>query len=141
MSYELKTKWTGNSVGEFIETVESKSKRHDAYTLVEHLAEVTKQAPKMWGSSIISYGKYKYTYESGHSGEAPLVGFSPRKANISLYVTLNPDKREHLLSQLGKHRAGKSCVYINKLADIDLSVLDELIRESIIYLSEKYEVQ
>lgn len=140
MSYELKTKWTGNSVVEFIETVESKSKKQDAYILLDRFAEVTQFTPTMWGPSIIGYGKYRYTYQSGHCGEAPLVGFSPRKANFSLYFTLDPDTREQLLRKLGKHRAGKACVYVNKLADIDLSVLDDLIRETVSYLSEKHEV-
>lgn len=140
MTYEIKTKWTGNSVVEFIEKVESTSKKHDAYILLDRFAEVTKLTPKMWGPSIIGYGQYSYTYESGHSGEAPLVGFSPRKTNFSLYFTLEQVKRNQLLSQLGKHRSGKACVYINKLADIDINILDELIKETVAYLSGNFDV-
>lgn len=138
MTYEIKTKWTGNSVIEFIEQIESASKKQDAYILLDKFAEVTQLTPKMWGPSIIGYGKYSYTYESGHSGEAPLVSFSPRKTNFSLYFTLEQAKREELLSKLGKHRSGKSCVYINKLADIDLTILDELTIETVRYLSTKF---
>lgn len=140
MVYEIKTRWTGNSVIEFIEAIESESKQHDAYILLDRFAEVTQFTPKMWGPSIIGYGKYSYTYESGHHGEAPLVGFSPRKTNISLYFTLEQEKREELLRRLGKHRTGKSCVYVIKLADIDLVILDELITETIRFLSEKFDV-
>lgn len=92
----------------------------------------------MWGPSIIGFGKYHYKYDSGHEGDAPLVGFSPRKAKISLYFATGDTEREHLLEKFGKHTTGKSCVYINKVADIDEEVLKELIKQSVLFLQERY---
>ncbi|MPY18778.1 DUF1801 domain-containing protein [Paenibacillus glucanolyticus] len=136
--YEQKTKETDNSVVEFIEQVDSPKKREDAYRLLDIFEETSGFPAKMWGPSIIGYGSYHYRYASGHEGDAPLVGFSPRKAKISLYFAPGDDKREELLKNFGKHRAGKGCVYINKIADIDVEVLKQLIRESIVFLNETY---
>ncbi|MEH7125679.1 DUF1801 domain-containing protein, partial [Bacillus sp. JJ1773] len=115
--YELKTKETDSSVIEFIERVENIKKRKDAYDLLDIFTEVTGFPAKMWGPSIIGFGSYNYIYESGHEGDAPLVGFSPRKAKISLYFNLGEKEREELLELFGKHTTGKACVYINKLDD------------------------
>lgn len=136
--YELKTKQNDNSVIEFIEKVDSPKKREDAYQLLDIFTEATGYEAKMWGPSIIGFGSYHYKYASGHEGEAPLVGFSPRKAKISLYLSACDPARESLLNELGKHTTGKSCVYINKLADIDVSVLKDLIEHSIKHLRETY---
>ncbi|AWP25797.1 hypothetical protein PVOR_29709 [Paenibacillus vortex V453] len=136
--YEQKTKETDNSVVEFIEQVDSPKKREDAYRLLDIFEETSGFPAKMWGPSIIGYGSYHYRYASGHEGDAPLVGFSPRKAKISLYFAPGDDKREELLKNFGKHTAGKGCVYINKIADIDVEVLKQLIRESIVFLNETY---
>ncbi|KQN96019.1 DUF1801 domain-containing protein [Paenibacillus sp. Leaf72] len=136
--YELKTKETDNSVIAFIEEVENIKKREDAYKLLDLFTETTGLPAKMWGPSIIGFGSYHYQYESGHAGDAPLVGFSPRKAKISLYFATGDTHREVLLLQLGKHTAGKACVYINKVADIDTGVLKALIRQSIQFLKETY---
>lgn len=136
--YELKTKETDNSVIEFIETVESPKKREDAYKLLDIFTETTGFEAKMWGPSIIGFGSYHYKYESGHEGDAPLVGYSPRKAKISLYFAPGETKREQLLKCFGKHTTGKACVYINKIADIDVNILKELIIESVKYLRETY---
>ena len=92
----------------------------------------------MWGPSIIGFGKYHYKYATGHEGDAPLVGFSPRKAKISLYVTGNNEEREEQLTRLGKHTSGKACVYVNKLEDIDQDVLKEIILSSIATLEVTY---
>lgn len=92
----------------------------------------------MWGPSIIGFGSYHYVYESGHEGDAPLVGFSPRKAKVSLYFAPGEIKREELLKDFGKHTTGKGCVYINKVADIDIDVLKELITQSVEFLQKKY---
>ena len=135
--YELKTKENDNSVIEFIESVDHPQKREDAYKLLDIFTETTGYQAKMWGSSIIGFGSYHYKYASGHEGDAPLVGFSPRKAKISLYLAADPE-RDALLNQLGKHTTGKGCVYINKLADIDVDVLKALIRQSVAYLKKKY---
>lgn len=139
--YEQKTKETDNSVVEFIEQVDSPKKREDAYRLLDIFEETSGFPGKMWGPSIIGYGSYHYRYASGHEGDAPLVGFSPRKAKISLYFAPGDDKREELLKNFGKHTAGKGCVYINKIADIDVEVLKQLIRESIVFLNETYSDQ
>ncbi|RBW68774.1 DUF1801 domain-containing protein [Bacillus taeanensis] len=138
MVYELKTKEDDSSVIEFIEAVESPKKREDAYRLLDIFTETTGYQAKMWGPSIIGFGKYHYKYATGHEGDAPLVGFSPRKAKISLYFATGDDKREELLKQFGKHTTGKACVYINKIADIDGEVLKALITQSVTFLKETY---
>ncbi|WP_068776865.1 DUF1801 domain-containing protein [Paenibacillus sp. FJAT-26967] len=136
--YELKTKETDASVIEFIESVGSPQKREDAYQLLDIFTEATGYTAKMWGPTIIGFGSYHYKYESGHEGDAPLVGFSPRKAKISLYFATGDTRRDELLEKLGKHTAGKACVYVNKLADIDVDVLQSLIRQSVSFLTERY---
>lgn len=136
--YELKTKENDNSVIEFIEQVENSKKREDAYRLLDIFTETTGYKAKMWGTSIIGFGSYHYKYATGHEGDAPLVGFSPRKANFSLYFATGDTERDMLLQEFGKHKAGKSCVYINKIADIDVEVLKKLIQQSIRFLREMY---
>lgn len=136
--YELKTKETENSVIEFIEAVDSPKKREDAYKLLDIFTETTGFPAKMWGPSIIGFGSYHYKYATGHEGDAPLVGFSPRKAKISLYFAPGEPKREELLQRFGKHTTGKACVYVNKVADIDVEILKELIVESVKFLQETY---
>lgn len=134
--YELKTKETDNSVIEFIEQVDNPKKREDAYRLLDIFTETSGYEAKMWGPSIIGFGSYHYKYATGHEGDAPLVGFSPRKAKISLYFAPGDKKREALLKVFGKHTTGKACVYINKVADIQDEVLKEMIKESITFLTE-----
>ncbi|MDQ0483669.1 DUF1801 domain-containing protein [Guptibacillus hwajinpoensis] len=136
--YELKTKETDNSVLEFIENVDSPKKREDAYRLLDLFTETSGYEAKMWGPSIIGFGSYHYKYDSGHEGDAPLVGFSPRKAKISLYFATGDSERSQLLEKFGKHKAGKACVYINKVADIDEEVLKQLIDESVVFLKKTY---
>ncbi|NEU31685.1 DUF1801 domain-containing protein [bacterium LRH843] len=136
--YELKTKENDSSVLEFIESVENPKKREDAYKLLDIFTETTGYQAKMWGTSIIGFGAYHYIYTTGHEGDAPLVGFSPRKAKISLYFATGDTKREELLKDFGKHTTGKACVYINKVADIDVDVLKALINQSIRFLKETY---
>ncbi|MFD2213337.1 DUF1801 domain-containing protein [Metabacillus endolithicus] len=136
--YEQKTKENDKSVIEYIESVESPKKREDAYKLLDIFSDVSGYQAKMWGPSIIGFGKYHYKYPTGHEGDAPLVGFSPRKAKISLYFATGDTEREKLLEKFGKHTSGKACVYINKLADIDTEVLEELITQSINFLRRTY---
>lgn len=138
MTYELKTKENDNSVITFIEAVENVKKREDAYQLLDIFTETTGYQAKMWGTSIIGFGAYHYKYASGHEGDAPLVGFSPRKAKISLYFATDEPTREELLKDFGKHTSGKACVYINKIADIDIEILKALINESMRFLREMY---
>lgn len=136
--YEVKTKETDANVIEFIEAVESPKKREDAYRLLDIFAETTGFEAKMWGPSIIGFGSYHYVYQSGHEGDAPLAGFSPRKAKISLYFSPDDNEREALLAKFGKHTSGKSCVYINKVDDIDVDVLKQLITSSVEFLRKTY---
>ena len=138
--YKLKTKETDQSVIEFIEQVESPKKREDAYRLLDLFAETSGYEAKMWGPSIIGFGRYHYRYDSGHEGDAPLVGFSPRKAKISLYITTEDSEREKLLALLGKHTSGKACVYVNKLSDVDEDIIKQLIKQSIQFLQERYPI-
>ncbi|WP_346818011.1 DUF1801 domain-containing protein [Bacillus paramobilis] len=137
--YKLKTKETNNSVIEFIESVENLKKRENAYQLLDIFTETTGYTAKMWGPSIIGFGTYHYKFASGHEGDAPLVGFSPRKAKISLYFAAGDPKREELLKNFGKYTSGKSCIYINKIADIDSNVLKALIKQSVSFLKETYQ--
>lgn len=139
--YQQKTKETDNSVIEFIEMVENQKKREDAIKLLDIFTETTGYPGKMWGTSIIGFGSYHYKYATGHEGDAPLVGFSPRKAKISLYFAPGDTKREDILKDFGKHTTGKGCVYINKVADINIDVLKLLINESIKFLRETYPEQ
>jgi hypothetical protein len=136
--YETKTKENDNSVIEFIENVENLKKREDAYKLLDIFTETTGYPAKMWGPSIIGFGAYHYKYDSGHEGDAPLAGFSPRKAKISLYFATGDTERETLIKDLGKHTAAKACVYINKVEDINVDVLKALINQSVKFLRETY---
>ncbi|WP_061809316.1 DUF1801 domain-containing protein [Rossellomorea vietnamensis] len=136
--YELKTKQNDASVIEFIEGVDHLQKKEDAYRLLDIFSETTGFEAKMWGPSIIGFGSYHYKYKTGHEGDAPLVGFSPRKAKISLYFATGDSEREKLLKSFGKHTSGKACVYINKVADIDESVLKQLIQQSVAFLQKTY---
>jgi Domain of unknown function (DU1801) len=136
--YELKTKQNDSSVIEFIEAVENPKKREDAYKLLDIFTEITGFEAKMWGPSIIGFGSYHYKYKTGHEGDAPLVGFSPRKAKISLYFAPGDPEREKVLDSFGKHTTGKACVYINKVADIDQDVLKQLINQSVNFLQKTY---
>ncbi|WP_337966673.1 DUF1801 domain-containing protein [uncultured Flavobacterium sp.] len=130
-----KTTETENNVDDFISAfVEDETKRKDSYELIKIMQEVTGFEPKMWGPSIIGFGSYHYKYDSGHEGDAPLAAFSPRKAAISLYVYSPSDEKEEkeeLLSKLGKHKASKGCLYVKKLADIDVEILKKMISLSI----------
>lgn len=136
--YEAKTKETDMDVIEFIEAVDSPKKREDAHKLLAIFEQTSGYEAKMWGPSIIGFGSYHYKYATGHEGDAPLVGFSPRKAKISLYFATGDTTREETLKRFGKYTTGKSCVYINKIDDIDVEVLKEMITQSIIFLKELY---
>ncbi|GGN65783.1 DUF1801 domain-containing protein [Oceanobacillus indicireducens] len=138
--YELKTKENDRDVVEFIESVDHPKRREDAYKLLDIFSSVTGRKAKMWGPSIICYGSYHYKYASGHEGDAPIVGFSPRKARHSIYVMMDEGKREKLLENFGKYKAGKACVYVNKLEDIDRAILEEMIKETVAFVTEHYEI-
>ena len=135
---ELKTKQTDASVDEYLNAIEDAGRRDDCRALAALMRRVTKYEPKMWGSSIVGFGSYHYKYESGHEGDSCLAGFSSRKAEISLYLMPGLQARETLLAALGKHKAGKGCLYIKRLSDIDVRVLEKLIRESVAELRRRY---
>ena len=136
--YEAKMKETDADVVEFIEAVNHPKKREDAYRLLEMFEQTSGYKAKMWGPSIIGFGTYHYKYASGHEGDAPLVGFSPRKAKISLYIATGDATRDETLKRLGKYTVGKSCVYITKVDDINEDVLKEMITKSIVFIQELY---
>ncbi|HMI08476.1 MAG TPA: DUF1801 domain-containing protein [Flavobacterium sp.] len=133
-----KTTETANSVEEFINKVDNEMKRDDSFRLIEIFRSISGFEPKMWGPSIIGFGSYHYKYESGHEGDAPLAGFSPRKDSLVLYFAKEFKNREDLLLQLGKHKSSKACVYVKKLNDIDHKVLQQMIKNSIAYIMKLY---
>jgi len=134
-----KTQETNQNVNEFIDAfTNTDQKKKDSFDLIEIMKEVTGYEPKMWGPSIIGFGAYHYKYASGHEGDAPLLGFSPRKSAISLYIYTGLDEHEYLLENLGKFKKGKSCIYINKLADINRDILENIMKETIKFLKVTY---
>jgi len=137
---ELKTKQTTEDVGEFINRVaDSEQKRKDSFELLKLMQDFTGYEPKMWGASIIGFGSYHYKSErSSQEGDWPLIGFSPRKAAISLYVYTAAKEHEYLLADLGKYKMGKACIYVKKLSDINQDVLKKIMKETIGYLKAKY---
>lgn len=133
MSSTIKTRVNDGSVEGFIDGVEGETKRLDSFKLLEIYKRVTNEEPKMWGSSIIGFGQYHYKSErSRQEGDWPLAGFSPRKQNLTLYVMpyYSGLRLDSLLAKLGKHKTSKGCLYINKLADVDMKVLEEIIKTS-----------
>ena len=122
-----KTQQTQASVDEFIDGVENDTRRSDARALLEMMERVTGEAPKMWGASIIGFGRYHYRYDSGREDDWMRVGFSPRKSNTSLYMMSKPANYDALLERLGKHKTGASCLYVNRLADVDMDVLEQMV--------------
>lgn len=131
-----KTQETELSVNDFILKIEDETKRKDAFTLLEILERVSGFKAKLWGPSIIGFGTYHYKYESGHEGDAPILAFSPRATALTVYLSAGFDLRDTLLEKLGKHKASKGCVYIKKLADIDLGVLENILIQQIKYTEE-----
>jgi len=127
---ELKTKANELSVNDFLNSIEDEKRRNDCYKVLEIMQDVTQAEPKMWGASIVGFGDYHYKYESGHEGDTFISGFSPRKQNLTLYLTGGLTQQVDLLEQLGKYKAGKGCLYINKLEDVKLEVLKEMIEKS-----------
>ncbi len=137
----IKTKPTKASVTDFINTVENIQKRKDSFELVKLMKEISGEEPYMFGSSIVGFGSYHYKYNSGHEGDAPLIGFSPRKTAISLYAFTGLDEHKHLLDSLGKFKMGKACIYIKKLEDIDLQTLTKMMKQTITFLETTHQRQ
>jgi hypothetical protein len=135
---ELKTRPTDASVKEFLEAVEHPTRKADGLELLEIMKEVTHEEPVMWGASIIGFGTFHYKYASGREVDWMKVGFSPRKRSLTVYLTPGLDDIDDLREKLGKHRVGKGCLYINKLADVDMEVLKKIIKKSIEVLEQRY---
>jgi hypothetical protein len=128
---ENKTKMTEASVESYLSAIEDETRRKDCEALAKLMARATKEKPKMWGTSIVGFGSYHYKYESGREGDSCMAGFSSRKGDISLYLLASFPGREELLSKLGKHKAGKGCLYIGRMSDVDPKVLEQLVARSV----------
>ena len=138
MTKENKTKPETKSVAAFLAEVEPAGRAEEGRVLADLFTRASGEKPVMWGPSIIGFGTYHYRYESGHEGDSPRVGFSPRKAKLVCYLKLDSVGAAPLLARLGKHGTGKGCLYINRLSDIDLSVLEELVADSYQAMAEAY---
>lgn len=138
---ENKTQAHDGDVTAFLEAVEHPTRRADGLALDALFRTLTGWAPRMWGPTIVGYGSYHYRYESGREGDSLATGFSPRKGNLSLYIMPGYADFDDVLGRLGKYKMGKACLYINKLADVDIDVLAELIRAGLDDLNQKYPVQ
>lgn len=134
---ELKTKMNDASVQAFLEGVEPESRRQDCFRVMGIMKEISGEAPKMWGDSIVGFGQNHYKYASGREGDWFQIGFSPRKQNLTLYVMTGYEGYEDLLERLGKYKTGVSCLYLKRLDDVDESVLKEILRRTVDRLSKK----
>ncbi len=131
-----KTMPTDASVEDYLNSVPDEAKRQDSFALLELMEEVTGEKAVMWGDSIVGFGTYHYVYASGREGDWPVTGFAPRKQALTLYIMAGFDQYDELLSRLGKHRTGKSCLYIKRLSDVDVDVLRELVAASAAHMAE-----
>lgn len=135
---EIKTKPTQVTAADFIAAVENPARRDDAKTVCAMMERITGEPPRMWGPSIIGFGSYHYKYDSGHEGTMCRLGFSPRKAQLVLYILTEDPAQHEQLARLGKHKTGKSCLYINKLGDVDIGVLEEMSCDALAWMNAKY---
>ena len=135
---ELKTKISDLSVEKFLQTVPDPDKRQDCFKILELMQEVTQEEPKMWGTSIVGFGAYHYKYKTGREGDWFLIGFSPRKKSLTLYIMAGFTQYDILLKDLGTYKTGKSCLYINKFSDVNTEILKELATASVHYMQELY---
>lgn len=135
---EIKTKPTPVTVADFLDTVENPVRRADGKIICEMMTRITGEKPRMWGPTIIGFGSYHYKYDSGHEGTMCRIGFAPRKAELVLYILCGSEGEAERLARLGKHKTGKSCLYIKRLSDVDQDVLEEMCSASLAYMNEKY---
>lgn len=135
---EIKTKPTQVTPADFIDAIDHPLRREEAKTVCAMMERITGEPPRMWGPSIIGFGSYHYKYDSGHEGDMCRLGFSPRKAQLVLYILTEDPAQDEQLARLGKYKTGKSCLYINKLADVDMSVLEEMTRHALTWMNAKY---
>jgi hypothetical protein len=124
------------NVEEFLGNVENEKRRQDALAVLDLMKKVTGEEPKMWGDSIVGFGSYRYKYANGREGDWPVTGFSPRKQNLTVYIMPGFERYDELMQSLGKHKTGKSCLYINKLEDVDMDVLAELVKQSVAVMQQ-----
>ena len=136
--YELKTKQTEVSVESFLDAVPDAQRREDAKKVCAMMERISGYPPKMWGPSIVGFGRYHYRYDSGHEGEMARIGFSPRARELVLYLVDDSPRHQALLDKLGKYRTGKCCLYVKRLSDVDASVLEDLVAEGLDHTREKY---
>jgi len=137
---ENKTQPAAASVSAFLKAVENDTRRRDAHTINEMMTRISGEKPVMWGTGLVGFARYHYKYASGREGDFFLTGFSPRKAAMSLYIMPGYRQFDDVMARLGKHKAGKACLYINKLEDVDLCVLGELVGKSVAWMRKKYGV-
>lgn len=135
---EPKTRPTGAAVGAYLAARGDPQQRLDCAVLIDLMQRVTQQPPHMWGPSIVGFGSYRYTYPTGHSGEAPLAGFAIRGRELVVYVDVQSDDQRQLLARVGKHKMGKVCLYFKRLADLDLAVLEQLVGNSVAETRAQY---
>ena len=128
---ELKTRPTNASVEKFLNQVPDEARREDCLKILKMMEEITGEKPQMWGPSIVGFGSYHYKYASGQEADWPITGFSPRKQDLTLYIMPGFDEQSDLMAQLGKHRTGKSCLYIKRLSDVHVPTLKKIIRDSV----------
>lgn len=135
---ELKTKENNASVEEFLNSVDHKKRREDAFILKGLFDEITGWPAKMWGTSIVGYGSYDYKYPTGRTGTWMITGFSPRKTALTLYIMTGFKQHSDLMAKLGKYKTGKSCLYVNKLEDIDMEILSKIVKADVQYMLKNY---
>ena len=135
---EVKTKQNDLSVDAYVDAITDEARRQDCRELIALMGGVTQCEPKMWGTGIVGFGAYHYTYASGHEGDACLTGFASRKGDISIYLMCGSEGLEAMLAQLGKHKMGKACLYVRRLSDIDLSILEQLVSRSVADIKRRY---
>jgi hypothetical protein len=138
---EPKTQPNDASVEAFLQNVANEVRRRDSLVVLQMMQRITGHEPRMWGASIVGFGRYHYRYESGREGDSFLTGFSPRKQALTLYIMPGFREYDALMRRLGKYRTGKSCLYINRLEDVDLAVLEELVRLAFEFMDRKYPTQ
>ena len=135
---ELKTQPGDASVDRFLEGIEDEERRADCRAVHRMMERVTGEPPRMWGGSIVGFGSYHYRYESGREGDWFLTGFAPRKRDLTLYIMAGFERYDDLMARLGKHKTGRSCLYVKRLSDLDAAVLEELVRASVAHMRETY---
>lgn len=135
---ELKTRPNDQNIEKFLNDIEDKQKRSDCFDLIDLMTEITGEAPKMWGNSMVGFGSYHYKYESGREGDWFLTGFSPRKQNLTIYITAGFKDYDEIMGLLGKYKTGSSCLYVKKLSDIDPAQLKLLVKKSVTDIKKRY---